>query len=204
MSRQFIPIFDSGHGGMINGIYQTLGKQSPNWSKGILYEGMFNRWVTNRVIEKLDRLNIPYYVLNPEYRDVSLSTRSNRANKIMKTNKDAYIISIHANAGGGEGVEVFTSKGYTTSDMLAEIFISDLQHYLRGQKFRFDLSDGDKDKEANFWILRKPIGPSILIECGFMDKESDYLNLWDECYLEYIVNSLVDSIKTLYNKDGRD
>ncbi|MBK8079429.1 MAG: hypothetical protein IPK25_03525 [Saprospiraceae bacterium] len=52
-------ILDNGHGGVINGIYQTSGKRSPNWNQGILYEGMFNRWVVNRVIEALDRKKNP-------------------------------------------------------------------------------------------------------------------------------------------------
>ena len=45
-----IPIIDTGHGAMINGKYQTPGKRSPKWSKGVLYEGMFNKWVGNRII----------------------------------------------------------------------------------------------------------------------------------------------------------
>lgn len=195
--RKLVPILDAGHGGMINGKYQTAGKRSPNWSKGILYEGMFNRWVVTRLIEKLDRAKLPYYFLNPEYKDISLRTRSNRANNIMHENKDTYILSIHANGGGGKGLEVFTSKGYTLSDKLADVFIEDLENTLEDYDFRYDLSDGDKDKEANFWILRKPIGPAILVECGFMDNKADYNNLWDECYLEHIVNSLFESIKKL-------
>ncbi|MBK8888090.1 MAG: hypothetical protein IPN46_16750 [Saprospiraceae bacterium] len=55
-------ILDNGHGGVINGKYQTTGKRSPNWDKGVLFEGMFNRWVVNRIIEKQIEENtiLPY------------------------------------------------------------------------------------------------------------------------------------------------
>lgn len=191
------PILDCGHGGVINGVYQTGGKRSPNWSKGVLYEGMFNRWVVNRIIERLDRLKIPYYHISPELKDTSLEVRSNRCNKIMRSDSDTYLLSIHANAGGGLGIEGFTTEGITGSDKVAELFLSNLQEDLP-TKFRFDLSDGDKDKESNFWMLRKPIGKAFLLECGFMDNKKDYFNLWDEDYISKLVDSCVRTIKELY------
>lgn len=194
-----VVILDNGHGGMINGKYQTAGKRSPNWSKGVLYEGMFNRWVVNRVIEKLDRDNIPYYHISPEITDVSLPTRANRADKIYSENKNVWVLSIHANAGGGKGVEGFTTKGITKSDGLGEIVLKNLETDLADQKMRFDKSDGDRDKEVNYYILRMPKCPSFLLECGFMDSQSDYANLWNKNYLERVVNSLVKSIKQIYN-----
>ncbi len=192
-----IPILDAGHGGLINGDYQTAGKRSPNWEQGILYEGMFNRWVMNRVIEKLDRLRIPYFVASPEYTDTSLKTRVNRVNQWAKDHK-VYLISIHANAGGGEGIEIFTSKGHTKSDDIAQEFIDGLELDAVHPKFRKDLSDGDGDKESQFYILRKTICPAILIEAGFMDNPEDYALLWDKDYLEDLVESLVASIEAVY------
>ncbi len=196
MSKNIV-ILDAGHGGVIGGSYQTSGKRSPAWSKGTLYEGMFNRWVVNRIIEKLDRLCIPYYHISPEFTDISLETRTNRANIIMKDNPKAYILSVHANAGGGKGVEGYTTEGITGSDEIAEKFLKNLEQDLK-TNFRFDLSDGDRDKESNFWVLRKPIGRAFLLEAGFMDNEKDYANLWDEKYLECLVDSCVRTIKEIY------
>lgn len=194
-----IPILDSGHGGMINGVYQTAGKRSPKWSRGTLFEGMFNKWVVNRVIEKLDRKMIPYFVLNPEYTDITLRTRSDRANRIMKEITNTFVLSIHANAGGGSGIEGFTTYGVTESDRIAEVFLENLENDLDNTNFRLDYSDGDRDKESNFWMLRKPIGPAFLLECGFMDNEADYQNLWDIDYLDKLTDSIVCSIEQLYN-----
>ena len=192
-----IVILDAGHGGMVGGVYQTGGKRSPNWSKGVLYEGMFNRWVTNRIIERLDRLSIPYFHISPELLDIALETRTNRANEIMKANPKTYILSIHANAGGGKGIEGFTTEGITGSDYIGEKFLSNLEKDLKTD-YRFDMTDGDRDKESNFWMLRKPIGRAFLLEAGFMDNEKDYCNLWDEKYITTLVDSCVRTIKEIY------
>jgi N-acetylmuramoyl-L-alanine amidase len=191
-------VLDNGHGGMINGVYQTAGKRSPKYSRGVLYEGMFNRWVVNRIKEQLDRLSIPYYNISPEDKDVSLSSRVSRAEAIYKENKDTWLLSIHANGGGGKGIEGFTSVGETSSDAIAEIVLGNLERDLKNQSMRFDMSDGDKDKESNFYILRNPTMSAFLLECGFMDNEADYTNLWDKCYMELLVNSIVRSIREIY------
>jgi hypothetical protein len=36
-----IPIFDNGHGGVIDGVYQTNGKRSPDWAQGQFTTGDF-------------------------------------------------------------------------------------------------------------------------------------------------------------------
>ena len=194
-----IVILDNGHGGVIGGEYQTAGKRSPKWAKGVLYEGMFNRWVVNRVIEKLDKKGIPYFHISPELTDVSLAARDNRADKIYAANRNTYILSIHANGGGGKGIEGFTTVGETKSDAIAETFLCNLENDLQDQKMRFDTSDGDRDKEINFYILREPTAPAFLLECGFMDNQADYNNLWDKDYLSRLVDSIVKSIEEIYS-----
>lgn len=194
-----IPILDSGHGRVINGLYQTPGKRSPEWEKGVLYEGMFNKWVTNRILEELDRRGVPYYYISPEHTDISLDLRVDRANKIYRDNTNTYLLSIHANAGEGTGIEGFTSPGQTKSDAIADMFLSRLERKMN-MKMRYDLSDGDKDKEANFQILRYTHCPAFLLECGFMDHKKDYHNLWDRSYLSLLVDTLVETIVELYNK----
>lgn len=198
MIQQLVPILSAGHGKMINGIYQTAGKQSPKWSKGILYEGMFNNWVINRIIEKLDRKRIPYYHCNPEYKDVSMTVKDARIKKIWNTNRNVYLFETHANGGGGKGVEGFTTPGYTLSDPIGEKFLVNIEKRLTEQKMRFDFSDGDRDKEANFYMLRKPPCPCFLLEAGFMDQMADYHNLWDENYLTVLVDAIVEVMEDLY------
>lgn len=64
-----IVLLDNGHGGIVNGEYQTTGKRSPIWDDGSqLFEGEFNRAIVNRIIERLTSLNINYvqFLLNIE------------------------------------------------------------------------------------------------------------------------------------------
>ena len=195
-----IPILDNGHGGMIGGEYQTPGKRSPNWECGVLYEGMFNRWFVNRLMEKMDRYGLKYYHVSPELKDVSLNERVLRANRIYHSNPKSYLLSIHANAGGGHGIEGFTSVGKTKSDPIGEKFLNQIQFDFQGsQIIRHDLSDGDLDKEVQYFVLKNTICPAFLLECGFMDHPEDYLKLWDQHYLNKLVSSVFKSIEELQN-----
>lgn len=163
-------ILDNGHG------QETAGKRSPKWGDGTqLFEYEFNRDIVKRIAEKLDKEGIKYHILVPELSDVSLSERVRRANKLYDiNNKQAFVVSVHANAGGGTGWEVFTSKGQTKSDAIATIFFEEAQReFVPEWRIRSDHSDGDPDKEENFYILRNTKGPAILTENFFMDTEKD-------------------------------
>lgn len=163
-------ILDNGHGGLIGGVYQTAGKRSPIWKNGTqLFEGEFNRKVVNRLAKLCKDKNIPYSVLVPELEDISLVERVKRANEIYKSNKDCVLISIHANAGGGTGYEVFTSVGQTGSDPIAEKIIHHFGAGMPELKLRSDRSDGDADKEAHFYIIKQTKCRAVLVECAFMD-----------------------------------
>ena len=181
------------------GQYQTPGKRSPNWGKGVLYEGMFNRWISSDLVRELDYRRVPYVVLNPEFRDVSLRTLSTRANKIYANNPDVYVLSLHANAGGGKGIEGFTYFGQSESDLIANIYLSEFRDDVKlAEPMRLDFSDGDMDKEANYHILRETRCPSVLLELGFMDTKSDYNKLWSRAYQDRLVQDLANAAEKLF------
>ena len=47
----YLWILDNGHGGIIDGEYQTAGKRSPIWEDGSqLFEGEFNRAIVDRLM----------------------------------------------------------------------------------------------------------------------------------------------------------
>lgn len=167
-----IVLLDNGHGGLINGDYQTPGKRSPIWSDGSqLFEGEFNRAIVNGIIEELTRLQIKYVNIAPEYRDVTLETRVNRANKFSRS---SFYLSVHSNAGGGTGFEAFTYYGQSKSDRLAEEFYNAFRKEFPNEIARTDYrSDGDQDKERNFYVLRKTRMPAVLTENFFMDNERE-------------------------------
>ncbi|MBT8273664.1 MAG: N-acetylmuramoyl-L-alanine amidase [Bacteroidia bacterium] len=167
-----IVLLDNGHGSLINAVYQTPGKRKDWLDKGIIYEGEFNRAIVNGIIEELTFMKIPYVNIAPEYRDVRLQTRMNRANIYPKAK--SFYLSVHSNAGGGHGSEMYTSPGDTKSDKIATIFGEEYKKEFPNRKLRTDFSDGDLDKEAKFHVLIKSKMPAILTESFFMDNFEEF------------------------------
>ncbi len=161
-------ILDNGHG------IETPGKRSPVWADGSqLFEYEFNRAIASMVYSSLVSLGIDSVLLVPEIEDVSLLERVKRANKIHRLYGSSLLVSIHANAGGGSGWEIWTSKGETWSDIYATHFFDEAKVMLPSFRMRSDYQDGDPDKESQFYILRKTICPAVLTENLFMDTEED-------------------------------
>jgi len=197
-----IVILDNGHGALINGRYQTARKRSPVWEDGSqLFEGEFNRAIVNGIIEQLTKLKIPYVNIAPEYRDVRLETRVKRANEYGAEN--SFYLSIHANGGGGNGSEFFTSPGDTKSDQIATIFGNEYLKMFPNRRLRTDYSDGDLDKERRFYVLTKTRMPAILTESFFMDNEEECKNLLmtregRDKIIQYHVNAILITQQNMF------
>jgi len=197
-------IIDPGHGGIIHGNYVTPGKRSPKWKDlPQLFEGVQNREIANILKSKLAAANISFTDIIDSQTDVSRPTRIQRANTCYSIHKDAILVSIHADAAGkgtedypATGVSVYTSKGETKSDVLAEYVIEQLELKLGSTvKWRFDSTDGDKDKEENFDMVALTKCPAILCELGFMTnrKECELMHTaeWKENCAEAIYQGIL-------------
>ena len=168
-------LLDNGHGGLINGVYQTAGKRK-NWQdQGIIYEGEFTRAIVNGIIEQLTYYKIPYVNIAPEYWDVRLETRVKRANNYPAN--QCFYLSVHSNAGGGHGSEFFTSPGNTKSDIIATLFGEEYKKAFPDKHLRTDFSDGDLDKERRFYVLTQTKMPAVLTENFFMDNFEEFNNI---------------------------
>lgn len=197
-------ILDAGHGGMIDGKYQTAGKRSPKFDDGrILYEGANNREIVSRLINYFHNEGISYYDCVNSEQDVSLETRVKRANELAKTKPCVYI-SIHSDANGdgvnwdkASGMSVYTSIGDTgKSDDFAELVIDELQdNFGNTVKWRTENTDGDKDKEENFYVLKKTNCPAILCELGFHTNKEEAFNMLTFDWKNKIVLSIAYAIK---------
>jgi len=202
--KKLATIWDNGHGTTINGKYQTRGKRSPDWNKGVLYEGVANRWIVNKSIQRMDYARLPYYHISPELEDTSLRKRVKRANDIYRKNRNSYGISVHFNAGGGTGWEIFTSPGETKSDYIAKEFIEAFKDVI---PIKARLGKGtnelDEDKEARFTILTETNCPFILIECGFMDHPKDYELIWNHTFQDLLAERLFNGIERVNKKYGK-
>lgn len=195
MNQKLIPILDNGHGD------NTPGKCSPQFGGNlpILYEWEFNRDIVMRIAVMCTNAGIKYRVLVPEDNDVSLQARCERANRIYsETGGKCFLLSIHANAGGGTGWECYTTKGETKSDRIAEILAEQwLLEFGNKWHFRADYSDGDADKESQFYILQHTKCPAVLSENLFMDRLEDYQFLMTEAGRERIAKVHFETIKRL-------
>ena len=85
-------------------------------------------------------------------------------------------VSIHCNAfkdPSAHGIEVYTTPGQGPSDQLAETVLEELAAAFPELSLRVDTSDGDKDKEANFYVIRKTDMRAILIEIAFISNPGE-------------------------------
>lgn len=194
-------LLDAGHGGVIDGIYVTAGKRSPLWKDGTqLFEGVFNRRVVEKIKYHLNLLGIEYLdVVNTNY-DTSLVKRVAKANEEAKKVKNCIYVSIHANAGPetAAGYEIFTSKGKTNSDTLASKIVTEFSKLSPDTKLRIDNSDGDVDKEEDFYVLKNTSMPSVLVECGFMTNFEECKKLMSDEYQEILAKSTALGIFEYY------
>ena len=198
IKRKYIWLFDAGHGGIVDGQYMTSGKRSPVWDDGTQYfEGVGNRQIVEKLKKKCDEQYIYNFDVVESNYDVSLSERVKIANQYHKTLGKCIYVSIHSNGFSKEsanGYSVYTSKGETKSDRIAEVFIDNMMEYFPDHKLRKDTRDGDKDKEAQFYVLRKTICPAILIENFFMTNYRECKLLMNEEFQNRIVDCHFKSI----------
>ncbi len=191
-----IPGLSVGHGGMIEGKYQTSGKRWTYKDGTVIYEGEFNRDIKARVMYKLHARGYAYVDLVPEHQDISNMQKVRRANlkhnELKEKGKELFFFEIHANAGGGTGCEVFRAKkSSNATQKLCRIIEQKYKEHFQNLKWR-------ARKRKNWTVVRYTNCPAILLECFFMDNEQDKEMLttnkgrnsiadWvTDCIIEYI------------------
>ncbi len=160
------------------------------WPDGTqLFEGEFNRAIVDRLMAMCESNNIDAVNLVATPKDISLSERVKTANNLAKSSeKPCIYVSVHANGFSDEsanGWEVYTSPGQTKSDGVATILFEKAMREFKGEYMRQSKTDGDPDKEANFYVLIHTSMPAILSENFFMTN-------YDNCH------------KYLLSEEGRD
>lgn len=194
-----IILLDAGHG------IETPGKCSPDKK---LKEYKYCREIMDAVYNEFDKIGYTVYKIPENDQDMSLYRRCVKVNNICNKfgSNNCILVSIHCNAAGdgtkwlnGTGFEVWTSKGETKSDVLAECFYKNAQGILKGIKLRKDTSDGDSDKESNFYILKNTRCPAVLTENLFMDNKNDVEYLLSDKGKESIINLHIQSILDYIN-----
>lgn len=188
-------LIDSGHGGMLNGAYQTAPAKMFRFPDGMTaYEGVTNRLVKDLVMKFGVQAGLKLIDICPTVLDLPLSVRVNYANELSKSfgASNCLLISLHSNAGGGTGFEIFTTKGNTLSDKYATLFYQRFATTFPKIKLRPEIQDGDPDKESDFYILKNSNCPAILPEWLFFDNVTDYEIIRNELEQQKYAKMIID------------
>lgn len=204
LKSKFTWLLDNGHGGMIKGVYQTTGKRSPYLEdERIVYEGVFNRIIVKKIIDKCNMYGIRCINLVDTEVDTSLGSRIFQANNLHKKLKNCLYISVHANAHeeknnigkftSAHGIETlyyqdpndlknFSKEGKKLATVFQQNIVKNAKRRDRGIKGR------------NCYILRNSTMPTIITENGFMTHLEEAQLLLDEDYQDKIVQGHFDAI----------
>jgi N-acetylmuramoyl-L-alanine amidase len=192
-------LIDAGHGGMIGGKYMTAPAKMFRHNDFTIFEGVINRAIAGHLAKLLKAAEIEFHFLHDDIADTPLKIRCERANAISK-GKQCVMLSIHSNAGGGKGFEVWTSKGQTAADPIAEVFSRSFKKHFPEFPFRADVADGDMDKESDFYVLIHTIAPAVLVENLFFDNIDEAKFLMTAQGQIRIAMSLYESILNIHNE----
>ena len=193
-------LIDAGHG------IDTPGKRSPD---GSFREYLWNREVADLVLARMRAAGMDADLVVTETNDIPLRTRAMRVNRVCDRlgAGNVILISIHANAAGNgkswmtaTGWECHTSPGKTKSDPLADAFYNSFSRAFPDKRMRRDLSDGDSDKESNFYILTKTKCAAVLLENFFYDNRMECRWLLQDKTKERIADAIVDGLKSYLKK----
>ena len=204
MKNNWLLLIDAGHGGLINGVYQTAGKRSPLFDDGktILYEGVNNRDNAVKIISLLTQNGFECKDIVNSNSDVPLYKRVKDANELGKTRKCVYI-SIHSDAMGdgttwqpASGISVYTSIGQTKSDVFASLVIDGLEEKFGNTvKWRKDETDKDEDKEENFYVLKETTMPAVLLELGFHTNKEEAKRMLTNEFKDKLCNAILSAVR---------
>ena len=187
-------LIDPGHG------IDTPGKRSPD---GKFLEYLWNRQIADLLLDRFMIMGIDASLVVTETNDISLATRVQRVNRVCSKvgASNVILLSIHSNAAGdgskwmsAQGWSCYTSKGETKSDEIAECLYNAFETEFADRKIRKDMSDGDRDWEENFYVLRKSKCHAVLLENFFYDNRDECAWLLKNETKERIADSIVKGI----------
>lgn len=175
-------VIDPGHSGKDSGAVGATGT----------LEKTINLLVAHMVADYL-RPFIDVRLTREDDTFVSLQKRAEMANVLRA---EAFL-SIHCNSANNraaKGIEIWTTKGQTTGDILADCVFHELKSKLPTFRYRTDYSDGDADKESNFAVLRLTRMPACLVELGFISNPAEEAILKTTSYQRKAAVAIGDGI----------
>src|SRR5699024_6954476 len=168
-------VVDPGHGG-----------KDPGTSSNGLIEKTLVLDISKRVVKKLRAEGYAVIITRSNDKYLELGERTNIAN----TAKADLFLSIHANSGGGQGIETWWyNKGYepTKSKELATIVQSEV--------IKETKANNRGVKNGNLYVNRESKMPSSLVEVGFLDNSNDANKLKQDKYKEKVSKGIANGIE---------
>ena len=154
---------------------------------GVIKEGEHTRLVGEEVRRLLKEKGIAVFNCTVDYAETTNESLSLVVQQANREDLD-WFISIHFNAGGGQGVEVYTYEGRQYQDAIDVCNnISALGFNNRGVKVGTGL-----------YVIRRTKAKSMLIEVCFVDTEdaNKYLKVGHKAIAKAIVDALDDHINS--------
>lgn len=161
---------------------------------GIRKEDELNKLVGEAFIEKLRGAGINVVNCTPS-NATSLYDSLNQRCIIANNSRANFFISIHHNAGGGEGAEVLCYASGSAEEIgnsiLSELARIGIRN--RGVKIRRDL-----------FVINRTRMKAILVECAFVDSEHDMSNYDYHKVAEAIFQGICNKLGVRVNSNGID
>ena len=178
MKKKKIIVLDPGHGG-----------QDP----GAVANGLVEKYVAweiaQRVQKKLSGVLADVIIVQPSASNPQSTTQDELYKPPQEANllQADFYLSIHVNAGGGEGFESFVHPAAKDkrADLIRNRLHSQIMRYLAQYKIK------DRGcKYANFAVLRLTEMPAVLLECLFIDHAGDAGLLKNSTFLQGLANEI--------------
>lgn len=165
---------------------------------GAVANGLLEKNITLKLAEKIKEKLIAWYdvtveLTREEDKDVSLTERVEMANNA----KADFFLSIHVNAGGGEGYEDYIYNGLSAvskTAALREIMHSVLANFYTGYRC---VDRGMK--KADYYVLRKTNMSAVLCENLFIDSSYDAKLLKDDDFIENLSRAYGEALAMMLN-----
>lgn len=168
-------MLDAGHGGA---------------DPGAIGNGLKEKDLTLKIVKYIksmleDYKGVEVMLTRSTDKTVSLKERTDMAN----SKGVDFFLSIHINAGGGEGYEDFI---YST--VAPESKTADIQNKMHNEITKNIVMVDRGKKKKNLHVLRETKMPAMLTENGFIDNVKDSKQLQEEAFLITIAKGHVDGI----------
>jgi len=184
--QRYFWIIDPGHGA------RTKGKRSPVKDGKQLFEYEYNQAIAKRLSQLLTANGIDHMVTitDPENHGDALRYRVDKANS-YKTHLPKIYVSIHGNAGPGEGFStewegIETWYYSNIGRRIASVFQRKLIKFtgLRDRGL----------KKKGFYVLRKTNHPAILTENGFFNNPEEFELMMSQSFRHQVAQAHAEAI----------